>query len=171
MRFSNLLVTASIVGASCLASAEPLEPPTLKAAVQIEHARGGECSEIHAGRAGERSALAMTDICHGWTMMNCLDMVLVRGTGVIEDQAQVLFTDDNRAIDLVPLVDRAIRKKWPDHEHLHLQFGTASCEGESLVMTFSGSHIKSNSTGSAGGLRGVVRIDAPDKYSVSLRVD
>ncbi len=112
----------------------------------------------------------MTDVCHGWTTTNCMDMVLVVGIGVIEDQAQVLFTLENRAADLVGLVDKGIGARWPGHTHLHLKFGSPSCAEGALTLPVSGSQLKTGASGSAAGFHGVLQIAGPDRRRVSLRV-
>jgi hypothetical protein len=169
MRFSPLLVAAGLVGALSATAAEALEQPTVTTTLRIDRERGGACTDIHAGAPGAAPALVMTDVCHDWAMASCFDKLLVRGDGVIEDRAQVLFTEENRAIDLMPFVDRAVGERWPGHVHLHLRFGAATCDGDSLELPFSGSHLKANTSGSAAGLRGLVRIMAPKDIRVSVK--
>jgi len=149
--------------------AEPLEQPTVKTVFQIERERGGSCSELHAGGPSAPPALNMTDVCHGWAATTCADKVMVRGEGVVEDQAQVLFTEADRASDLVWLVDEGIRAQWPGHEHLHLRFRPASCDETTLVVPFSGSHMKANASGPAAGMEGALRIGGPNEQRVSVR--
>lgn len=162
------LALVALCAASRPAIAGPLEQPTVKTIFQIERERGGSCSELHAGRPGAPPALNMTDVCHGWSATTCADKVMVRGEGVVEDQAQVLFTGADRATNLVQLVDEGIRAQWPGHEHLHLQFRPASCDGTILVAPFSGSHMKANASGAAAGMEGVLSIGGPNNTRVSV---
>ena len=96
-------------------------------------------------------------------------MILIVGTGVIEDQAQVLFTSQHRAANLVDLVDQGIGARWPGHTHLHLQFGTPSCAAGALTLPVSGSHLKTGVSGSAAGFHGMLRIAGPNRNQVTLR--
>jgi hypothetical protein len=168
MRAVYFLALVSLSAASGRAMSAPLEQPTVKTMVTVEHERGGSCSELHAGKPGTPPTLNMTDVCHGWTATNCDDMVLIRGVGIVEDQAKVLFTDENREVDLVRSVDRGIIARWPGHENLHLQFRAASCDGGTLTVPFSGSHLRAKSTGSAAGFEGVLRITGPNNLKVSV---
>jgi hypothetical protein len=86
----------------------------------------------------------------------------------MEDQAQVLLTEENRAIDAVALVDNGIRARWPRDEHLHLMFAAPRCEGSALVLRFSGSHLRSNATGSASGFVGVLRIRSSQDQQITV---
>jgi hypothetical protein len=170
MRPFKFLVVALAAGVGP-AWAEPLEPPTVRTTIQVERTRDGSCSEVHAGKAGGPAPLAMTDICHGWSSATCADKLLVVGAGVTEDQAQVLFTGENRAVDVVALVDAAVRAKWPRHEYLHLSFGAPSCEGAAMVLPVSGSHLLADSTGSATGFAGELRITDPRDHPVRLEAE
>lgn len=158
MRLRFLLLVVGLFGSTSLVIAEPLDQPTVTVTLKIERERGGESSEIHAGVAGSQPSLAMSDIRHGWATASCKDKLLILGKGVVEDQGQVLFTEQNRAIDLVKLVDFAVRARWPGHEHLHLQFGVASCEGDSVVLPVTGSHLQAKAGGSAIGFRGAINV-------------
>jgi hypothetical protein len=167
MRPLRLFVLALSTTAG-LAAAEPLEQPTVHTTLQVERERGGSCSEVHAGKSSMSPALNMTDICHGWTSATCADKLLVHGIGLTEDQAQVLLTEENRAIDAVHLVDQGIQARWPHHEHLHLVFDAPRCEGGAIVLSFSGSHLLANSSGSASALVGVLRIRSSQDHQVEL---
>ncbi|MFT4254514.1 MAG: hypothetical protein QM608_18765 [Caulobacter sp.] len=170
MRPLKLLVIALAFGAGP-ARAEPLEPPTVRTTIQVERTEDGSCSEVHAGKAGGPAPLAMTDICHGWSSATCADKLLVVGAGVTEDQAQVLFTGENRVTDVVALVDAAVGARWPRHEHLHLSFGAPRCVDGAMVLPVSGSHLLADSTGSASGFSGELRIAGPDDHSVRLEAE
>jgi hypothetical protein len=50
-----------------------------------------------------------------------------------------------------------------------LRFGSATCDGDSLVLSVSGSHLKANTSGAALGFRGIVRITTPKGIRVSVR--
>jgi hypothetical protein len=110
----------------------------------------------------------MVNVCHGWVAMTCADKIVVRGEGVVEDQAQILFTELNQATDLARLVNKGIRARWPGHDYLHLRFGSAACDGTTLILPFSGSHMKVNSMGSAAAMVGALRIIAPNDRRVSV---
>jgi hypothetical protein len=169
MRTARLLALVALCTSSRPAVAEPLEQPTVKTIFGIERERGGSCSELHAGRPGAPPALNMTDVCHGWVATTCADKVMVRGEGVVEDQAQVLFTGADRTVDLVGLVDAGVRAQWPGHEHLHLQFRAAFCDGTTLVAPFSGSHIEASVSGPAAAMQGALRIIGPNEHVVDVR--
>lgn len=169
MRALSFLLAIGLAGAAFPVPSEPLPPPTVITNLNIQRERGAQCSEIRGGAAGAQPILAMADVCHGWTASSCLDMLLVRGNGVIEDQAQVLFTEQSKAIDLVSLVDLAIRARWPGHEHLHLQFGAVTCDSDSLLVAVSGSHLKASSTGTAVGFHGHVRVRSLNDHQVKIQ--
>ncbi len=169
MWLSYIVAVAGLVGGFGVACAEPLEQPTTRTVLQIEREAGGACSAIRGGASASRPALAMDDVCHGWSSSTCYDKLLVVARGVIEDQAKVLFTDADRAVDLTQLVDGAINRRWPGHVHLHLLFGTMSCDGGALVVPFSGSHLKADSDGSAATVNGLVRVTSPGESRVSVR--
>lgn len=166
LRLVLLIALAATAGE---ATAEPLEPPTTKTTIRVEREREGSCSEIRAGKPGVAPVLRMTDVCHGWTSSTCDDKLLILGQGVVEDQAQVLLTDKNRAINAVQLVDQGIRARWPVHEHLHLMFGAARCGQSALVLPVSGSHLRAGASGSASGFVGVLRIRSGRGQQVQLK--
>ena len=161
MKFSHAFVLVGLVFAPLSTVAEELEAPTVKTLFQVEREKGGSCSIIRAGASAAHPALVMTDICHGWSTSACNDMVLVEGHGLVSAQGRVLFTDADRSVDLVPLVDRALGRRWSGQEHLHLVFESAHCDGATLVAPFSGSRLKIDSTGSATAMKGVIRITSP----------
>jgi hypothetical protein len=165
---STALALVILTTAHGAAFAEPLEPPTIKTVLRIEQEKNGACAEIRAGRSETRPALVMTDICHGWSASGCGDMLFVEGRPVVEAQGQVLFVEDDKAVDLIPLIDRAIDRRWPGDKHLHLAFGTPYCDGGRLVAPFSGSHLKRGTTGSAAALEGRVLVVSPDSQIVQL---
>ncbi len=171
MRLFALFLVIGFFGPSAVGRAEPLEQPTIMATLKIERERDGECSEIHGGVPAGQPSLTMSGLCHGWAATSCYDKLLILGNGVIEDQAQVLFTDQNRAIDLVKLVDLALRRRWPGHEHLHLQFGAASCDGDSLKLRVTGSHLKAKTEGSASSFKGLIQIRSPSNHRITLKSD
>ncbi len=165
MSWRALLVLAPVLTTGpALASA--LEAPTVKSNLQIVQERGGGCAELRAGRPGSAPVLIMTDVCHGWATISCLDMVMIKGSGVVEDQAMVLFTTENRSVDLVRIIDRSIAAVWRGHTHLHLQFGNPTCDGALHVPVW-GSHL--NAEGPARGFRGSVQIVGPTRYDVSIK--
>lgn len=157
------------LAATSRSAAEPLEQPTVQTTVRVEREEGGWCSEVQAGKPGSAPGLRMTAICHGWSATTCADKLLVLGKGVMEDQAQVLLTEQNSAIDAVALVDKGIRARWPRDEHLHLMFGTPRCEGSAVVVRFSGSHLRANASGSATGFVGVLGIGSAKDQQVVVR--
>ena len=166
-RHGLLAMTSFVLAAAPAAGyAEALEPPTARTALRIEQEKDGPCAELRAGGTDTQPALVMTDICHGWSASACGDMLFVEGHPVVEAQGQILFMTEDRAIDLVPLIDQAIARRWPGHEHLHLTFGTPRCEGASLVAPFTGSYVKRNTSGAATALKGRLLIDGPTSQSV-----
>ncbi len=152
-----------------MAKAEPLEPPTLKVTLQIEQERAGGCAELRAGRRGVQPALVMIHLCHGWTTKSCGGALLVHAIGVKEDQARVLFMDQNRSIDLVQPIDRAIRARWPRNQHLDLSFGNPVCEGPGVAVPFAASRTAAKESGPAFGLTGVAHAKGP--HDVQVRVE
>ncbi|MEJ2814818.1 hypothetical protein [Caulobacter sp. CCG-8] len=150
------------------ATAEALEPPTVETALRIAQEKGGACTEIRGGRSASHPALVMTDVCHGWRTFACGDMLFVEAEPVIEAQGQVLFVAEDKAVDLVALIDRAMDARWPGNSHLHLDFGAPRCDGATLVAPFTGSHMKRGASGSAGALQGRVRIVGPTRQVVEL---
>jgi hypothetical protein len=168
MRHPRLFLLMALAATAGEAMAEPLEQPTVQTALRVERERGGSCSEVHAGKPGATSALNMTDLCHGWSTTTCADKLLVRGVGVMEDQAQVLLTEENRVIDAVRLVDQGIHARWPGHQHLHLTFGTPRCERSEVVLPFSGSHMEAKASGPASAFVGVLRIRSAHDQKVTV---
>jgi hypothetical protein len=168
MHHIRLFFLLALAATAREATAEPLEQPIVQTTIHVEREQGGSCSELHAGKPSAAPVLNMTDICHGWSTTTCADKLLVRGVGVTEDQAQVLFTNDNRAIDLVRLVDQGVRTRWSRHEHLRLTFGTPRCEGSTVVLPLSGSHIRVNTTGSASGFAGTLRIRSGQDQQITI---
>jgi hypothetical protein len=118
----HLLLIVGLAGVSAPGFAEPLEPPLVRSTLQIDREAGGGCSELRAGPSISVPILTMKDVCHGWTTATCLDKLFVHGFGVMADQAQVLFTEKDRAIDLLPLVDAAIGKRWPKGSRTNNRF-------------------------------------------------
>ncbi|PZR35178.1 MAG: hypothetical protein DI526_08010 [Caulobacter segnis] len=121
------------------------------------------------GKPGGAPTLIMTDICHGWSTTTCADKLFFRGVGVTEDQGQVFFTEESRAVDAVRLVDQSIRTRWPRHEHLNLTFGAPRCEGAALVLPLSGSHMRANADGPASGFTGEIRMRSARDLRVTVR--
>jgi hypothetical protein len=171
MRRISLSLLIALTATVGDAKAEPLEQPTVQTTIRIEREQDGSCSEVHAGKPGAAPVLNMTGICHGWSSTTCADKFFVRGVGVLEDQAQVLLTEENRAIDAVQLVDQGIRARWPRHEHLHLTFGTPRCERSAVVLPFSGSHLRAKANGSASGFVGVLRVKGARDQQVTVEPD
>ncbi|MBO9557881.1 MAG: hypothetical protein J7515_04765, partial [Caulobacter sp.] len=136
-------------------------------ALRITQEKDGACAEIRGGRSADHPALVMTDVCHGWNTFACGDILLVEGEPVIEAQGQVLFVAEDKTVDLVLLIDRAVERRWPGHAHLHLDFGSPSCDGAVLTAPFTGSHMKGD-TGSAAPLQGRIRIGGPTSQTVEL---
>lgn len=169
MRALSFLLVLGLAGAAIPVHSEPLDRLTVITNLNIERERDAQCSDIRAGAAGAQPPLAMTDVCHGWTAASCLDMLVVHGNGVTQDQAQVLFAEPNKALDLAWLVDLAIRAQWPGHELLHLQFGAVTCGSDSLRVAVSGSHLKAGSPGAAAGFHGDVRIRTLNDHQVTIR--
>lgn len=169
MRHPHLYFLIALTVTVNHAAAEPLEQPIVQTAIRVEREHDGSCSEIRAGKLGAAPVMAMTDICHGWSTTTCADKLFFRGVGVTEDQGQVLFTEENRAVDAVRLVDQGIRARWPRHEHLHLTFGAPRCEGTALVLPFSGSHMQANTNGSASGLAGELRMRSVQDQKVTVQ--
>ena len=166
-RHGLLALIASVLAAAPVAgSAEALEPPTIRVALRIEQEKGGVCAELRAGGTEARPALVMTDICHGWSASACGDMLFVEGHPVVEAQGQVLFIAEDKAVDLVALVDQAIARRWPDREHLHLAFGAPRCEDGDLVAPFTGSHVKRDVSGPATAMKGHLAIAGPTDQAV-----
>jgi hypothetical protein len=152
-----------------LAARAPLEGPTLKVHIEVEREAGGGCSALMAGRSTSHPVMIMGGVCHGWGTASCADNILFVGEPVIEAQAQVLFTVRDKSLDLVPLIDRAIARQWPGHGHLHLNFGKATCDGQTLVAPFAGSELASGKDGPAQGMVGSVRITSPSDYRVTVQ--
>ncbi len=163
-----LLALALCVLAGHAAAAEALEPPTVETALRITQEKDGACAEIRGGRSTKHPALVMTDVCHGWKTFACGDMLFVEAEPVVEAQGQVLFFGEDKAVDLVSLIDRAVDARWPGHAHLHLDFGAPRCDGATLVAPFTGSHMKRGASGSAAALQGRVRIAGPTDRTVEL---
>ena len=145
-----------------------LEPPIAQFAIHVRQEVDGGCAELEAGRKGLRPALRMTGICHGWSSFACRNLTFFKGQGVTEDQAQILFTQSNRTLDLVRALDAAITRKWPGRAHLHLFFDRPECEN-SFAVTFTGSHVDASKGGSASGMKGRIWVAGPAVYRVWLK--
>lgn len=102
MRLSIVLAHVALISVSSATGTQALEQPTVTTTLKIDRERGAACTDINAGAPGAPPTLVMTDVCHDWATVSCFDKLLVRGDGVVADRAQVLFTEENRAVDLVP---------------------------------------------------------------------
>jgi hypothetical protein len=162
----SALIACAFAALPIAGQAEALEPPTVQAALRIVQEKGGACAELRAGGTDARPALVMSDVCHGWSASACDDMLFVEAHPVIEAQAQVLFMSEDRAIDLVPLIDQAVARRWPGQEHLHLAFEAPRCEDGGLVAPFTGSRVKRDVSGPATALKGRLVIDDPTRQAV-----
>ena len=141
--------------------------------MRVERETGGNCSVLRADTSShDDDALVMSNVCHGWEILSCGEAIFVKGNGVVEDQAKVLFTEPHEAIlDLVPLVDQAIGSRWVAESHVHLIFGPVTCEGSSMVIQFSGSRLKIGASGSTVGMAGQIRVASATDFTVSVETD
>jgi hypothetical protein len=147
--------------------AEPLESWTN---IRIEQAVDGTCATIRAGRAVDAPVMVMDGVCHGWRSQTCGDKIWFQGDGVTHDEAQVLFAAADRTLDVTSLIDDEVARRWPEREVLHLRFQPPTCEASTLVVRYSGSHVKSDG-GPASGMKGEVRISGPASHTLTLKPD
>ncbi len=110
----------------------------------------------------------MDGICHGRTSISCAEKIVFVAEPVVEAQARVLFTDRDRSSDIVPLIDTAIAKRWPERTHLHLDFGKATCEGQALSIPFDGSTVPAKGSGSGQAITGLIRIKTMSDYRITV---
>jgi hypothetical protein len=153
--------------------AQELEGPTVTTTIRIERETGGNCSVLRADTSSHNDdAPFMSNVCHGWETVSCGTAIFVRGNGVVEDQAQILFAEPHEAmLDLVPLVDQAIDSRWPAESHVHLIFGPVTCEGSLMVVQFSGSHLMTGASGSTEGMVGQIRLASATEFAVSVEAE
>jgi len=143
---------------------EPLEDWTN---IRIQQEVDGSCAIIRAGRSLDRPAMTMDGVCHGWQSETCGGRVWFRGNGVVQDQAQVLFAQPDRALDVARLIDDEVARRWPGREVLRLTFERPSCGAKGLVVKVSGSHVAGEG-GSAVDIVGEVHIAGPTDHALTL---
>lgn len=163
-----LLLLLASGGAAPAPSAEPLERPIASVTLSVRQEANGQCAEVDAGLKGRPALIRMTDLCHGWSSQSCAATLLIKGQGIIEDAAQILFLRENRSADLVALIDAEIGRKWPDNEHLHLAFAGVDCGGPGMAVAFSGSRVPKGVPASAIGIKGTVTLRAPTRIEVEI---
>lgn len=160
--------SAALLLALAVASAQASEPLDAWTNVRIEQEIDGSCAEIRAGRSLDRPVMLMDGACHGWRSETCGDRIWFQASGVVQDQAQVLFARSDRVLDVARLVDDEVARRWPDREVLHLEFTSLTCGADGLVARYVGSHVKSEG-GPAAGMTGEVRIGGPADHALTLK--
>ncbi|PVM73840.1 hypothetical protein [Caulobacter radicis] len=160
--------SAALFLALAVASAQASEPLDSWTNVRIEQEIDGSCAEIRAGRSVDRPAMIMDDVCHGWRSETCGDRIWFQAKGVVQDQAQVLFTRTDGVLDIARLIDDEVARRWSDREVLRLEFTSLACGADGLVARYVGSHVKTEG-GPATGMAGEVRIGGPYDHALSLK--
>lgn len=167
---AKLLLVGMILACPARVCAQQMEEPTVTTTIEIEREAGGSCSTLRANTSSHSNdALVMSNVCHGWETVSCGEAIFVKGDGIVEDQAQVLFTEPRDvSLDLVLLVDQAVGSRWPAESHVHLSFGPVTCEESSIMVQFSGSHFKIGASGSTEGMTGQVRLVSATNFTVRV---